>query len=93
MLWLSLLHSTKLWSCLLIIIVSYCYVFGDSSLTVVFSIDGFWDSNTVNEISVKLGFGLHNSRKICENPENVLCGLWFFCIQTECANVLLIPRP
>ena len=59
----------------------------------MFSMDGFWDSDTVNETSVKLDFGLHNSTKICENPENVLYGSWFFCILIECVNVLLIPRP
>ena len=80
-------------SCLLIIMVGYCHVFGYSSLIVMFSIDGFWDSDTVNKISARLDFGMHNSTKICENPENVHCGLRFFYIPVECANGLLIPRP
>ena len=59
----------------------------------MFSVDGFSDSDTVNEISVKLDFGLHDSTKICENRENVLCSLWFFYVLIERANVLLILRP
>ena len=90
MLWLSLLRATKPWSCLVIIIADYCYIVGGSSLIAMFSMCDFSATNAFNACA---GMQVHNSIKICVNPENVLHGLWFFCILIQFGNVFLIPRP
>ena len=57
-------HTTKLWNCLLIIIAGYYYIIAGcyySNLIVMFSIDDFGVSDSIDEISVRgctLDFGL-----------------------------------